>query len=29
MFEVNKADVSLMLDKLRIIDQVVGGPSQQ
>ena len=29
MFEVSKADVSLMLDKLSIIDSIVGAPADQ
>ena len=29
MFEVSKADVSLMLDKLRVLDQIMGAPEEQ
>ena len=29
MFEVSKHDVSVMLDKLRVLDQIVGAPSQE
>ena len=29
MFEVSKSDVSLMLEKLSIVDQVIGQPQQK
>ena len=29
MFEVSKSDVSLMLEKLSIVDQVIGQPQQE
>ena len=28
MFEVGKADVALMLDKLKVIDAIVGGAAE-